>query len=290
MAIKIIAEVGECFNGNFDTALTMIEEAKKAGCDVVKFQLLDMDEVADDDPEYDWFASLDLYPERIDKLIKHAKDNGIEILFTPVSIKTAQWIKDAGQKWVKIASSFVRKTELLEFINDNFEEVIVSTGMAELNEVEAVIKLLNKPAKVSVLHCISEYPTGPLLDERGLCALAEKDVHLNMMKILKDRYPDMEIGYSDHTDDIWAPIAAAAAGADIIEKHFTMDRQTPIDHYNNGDVYMGTDHVLSIEPDKLKEMVEGIRRMEMILGPIEWQRTEGEIILRNFLRERYQQR
>lgn len=290
MGTMIIAEVGECFNGVFENALKMIKEAKNADCDVVKFQLLDMDEVDKEDPEYDWFASLDLNPTKIQQLISCANENDIKILFTPVSVKTAEWIFDAGQKWVKIASSFVTKKELLEYINGHFEEVIVSTGMAELGEIEDVLKCLDKVEKISILHCISEYPTGPLLEMRGLKALDEKDVHLNMMRILMSKFTDKTIGYSDHTDDIWAPIAAVAAGAEIIEKHFTLDRSTPIRHYNDGNVYMGTDHVLSVEPDQLRAMCEGIRRVEAILGPDRWERTEGEIILRNFLRGRYQER
>ena len=207
-----------------------------------------------------------------------------------MSVNTAQTMLLAGEKKVKIASSFVRKKELLEFINDNFEIVYMSTGMAELDEVRDAIKLLNKPKEIILLHCISEYPTGPLLEERGLVSLDEKDVKLNMMLILKSMYPNLKVGYSDHTDDIWAPITAAAMGADVIEKHITLDRKTPIDHFNQGLEYMGTDHVVSIEPDKLKEMVEGIRRVEKIKGTYTWERTAGEKILLNFLRGRYTER
>ena len=111
-----------------------------------------------------------------------------------------------------------------------------------------------------------------------------------MISILKEEFPNMTIGYSDHTDDIFVPILAAAMGAEIIEKHITMDREEPIKHFHDGDGYMGTDHVLSIEPDKLCEMVRQIRRMEEIRGEKEWKRTEGEMVLRDFLRGRYQER
>ncbi|WWR16282.1 N-acetylneuraminate synthase family protein [Lachnospiraceae bacterium JLR.KK008] len=290
MRTKIIAEVGECFNGNLDTAYQMIEEAKKAGCDIVKFQLLDMDEVAMDDPEYDWFAKLNLPPEKIASLIRKAEECGIGILFTPVSVKTAQFIYEAGQKSVKIASSFINKTELLQYINEHFETVYVSTGMAQLEEIAAVIELLNRPQEIIILHCVSEYPTGPLLEERGLCALDEKDVHMNMMGILKMLYPHFQIGYSDHTDTILAPVVAAAMGADVIEKHFTLDRTTPIAHFNRKEEYMGTDHVLSIEPPLLREMVAQIRRTETIRGAWKWERSDGEKILKDFLRGRYTER
>ena len=290
MGASIIAEVGECFNGKIENAIKMIDAAADAKCDIVKFQLLDMSEVAKDDPEYDWFSKLDLPLKKINLLKQHTIEKGLDILFTPVSVNTAQTMLLAGEKMVKIASSFVRKKELLEFINDNFEIVYMSTGMAELDEVRDAIKLLNKPKEIILLHCISEYPTGPLLEERGLVSLDEKDVKLNMMLILKSMYPNLKVGYSDHTDDIWAPITAAAMGADVIEKHITLDRKTPIDHFNQGLEYMGTDHVVSIEPDKLKEMVEGIRRVEKIKGTYTWERTAGEKILLNFLRGRYTER
>lgn len=290
MKTQIIAEVGECFNGNFDTAVEMIRAAKDAGCDVVKFQLLDMEEVAADDPEYGWFSCLSLPQPKMKRLIAEAQKSDIDILFTPVSIRTAEDIYVCGQKKVKIASSFVRKTELLEYINTHFEEVYLSTGMAQLEEVRQAVYSLTKPIKIKILHCISEYPTGPLLEQRGLSALQEKDAHLAMIAILKEEFPNHVIGYSDHTDDIFVPVLAAAMGAEIIEKHITMDRETPIRHFYAGDVYMGTDHVLSIEPDKLREMVQKIRRVETVRGENEWKRTEGEIILRNFLRGRYQER
>lgn len=290
MAVQIIAEVGECFNGDMSVAFQMIQEAKKAGCDVVKFQLLDLDEVKKDDPEYEWFAKIALSAEQVKDLIQVARENNIEPLFTPVSVKTAEYIYEAGLNSVKIASSFINKTDLLEYINDHFLTVYISTGMAELEEISKVINVLDKPDDLLLLHCISEYPTGPLLDIRGLKALEEKDVHMNMMRILKLMYPQYKVGYSDHTDHILAPVVAAAMGAEVVEKHFTLDRETPIKNYELGKEYMGTDHVLSVEPESLREMVEHIRRVENIAGEWKWERSEGEQILRNFLRGRYAER
>ena len=288
--IEIIAEVGECFNGDIETAHRMIKEAKKAGCDVVKFQLLDMDEVATDDPEYEWFAKLDLAPPKLQSLISWAKEERIAILFTPVSVKTAKWLVDESIDTVKIASSFVRKKELLEYINTHFKTVYASTGMSSIEEIEEMLNCLKDVENIKLLHCISEYPTGPLLEQRGLCALDEKDAHLNMMSIMRDSFPNHTVGYSDHTDDLFVPIVASAMGAEIIEKHFTLDRDTPIKHFNEGLEYMGTDHVLSIEPPKLRKMVESIRRVERIKGSMNWERSSGETILMEFLRGRYTER
>lgn len=290
MAVEIIAEVGECFNGSMETAKKMIKEASIAGCDCVKFQLLDMNEVAKDDPEYEWFAKLDLAPPKLQQLISWANEVNIDILFTPVSIRTAKWLLDVGQKKVKIASSFVKKNELIEFIGNNFDEVYASTGMAQLEEITFLLDKLKKVEKIHLLHCISEYPTGPLLEKRGLTAMDEKDAHLNMMLMMKMLFKNCSVGYSDHSDDIFVPLVAVAMGADVIEKHITLDRKEPIEAYYTGKKYMGTDHVLSIEPASLREMVRDIRRIDRIKGDWRWDRSDGERILIDFLRGRYKER
>ena len=290
MAVQVIAEVGECFNGSMERAKRMIKEAAQAGCDIVKFQILDMDEVSADDPEYDWFCKIELDREKIAILKRWAEEEHIDILFTPVSVKTACFLVEEGIHTVKIASSFIRKKELIEYINDHFRTVYVSTGMADLDEVRKVVQILKKPEEVIILHCISEYPTGPLLEQRGLKALDEQDAHLNMIHILKKEFPTYRIGYSDHTDGIFVPVIAAAMGAEVIEKHFTLDRETPIHNYVQKKEYMGTDHALSIEPGDLRKMVEFIRRVEACQGDMEWNRSKGEIILRDFLRGRYTER
>lgn len=290
MATEIIAEVGECFNGDMETAHKLIKEAKKSGCDTVKFQILDIQEVAEDDPEYEWFLKISFDLEKIKKLICWSKEENIQILFTPVSVRTAEMMVLAGCKRVKIASSFIKKKELLKYINEKFDEVIISTGMASLDQINNIIQFFGDGKKVSILHCISEYPTGPLLEQRGLKALDEKDVHMQMMSIIKKLYPDKIVGYSDHTDDILAPVVAVSMGAEIIEKHITLDKKTPINNFINGLEYMGTDHVLSIEVDQLNVMVSLIRRTEKIKGDWSWKRSEGENILLEFLTNRYKER
>lgn len=290
MAVQIIAEIGECFNGSMERARRMIKEAARSGCDIVKFQILDMDEVAVSDPEYDWFCKIELDRGKISLLSKWAENEHIDILFTPVSLKTASFLVEEGIHTVKIASSFIRKMELIEYINNHFRRVYVSTGMANLEEVRTAVQSLKKPEEVIILHCVSEYPTGPLLEQCGLKALDEQDAHLNMISILKREFPHYRIGYSDHTDGIFVPAVAAAMGAEVIEKHFTLDRQTPICNYIEKKEYMGTDHVLSVEPDDLKKMVELIRRIEACQGDMKWSRSKGEILLRDFLRGRYTER
>ena len=155
MRTVIIGEVGECFNGDFNVALKMIEEIKKAGCDIVKFQLLDLAEVSFDDPERDWFQKLELQSEKIKKLMKHAELYQIGILFTPVSVKTASWMYELGCQEVKIASSFLKKKELLTYINDHFQTIYISTGMAALSEIQQTLDQFDRDKDIYILHCIS---------------------------------------------------------------------------------------------------------------------------------------
>lgn len=108
-----------------------------------------------------------------------------------------------------------------------------------------------------------------------------------MMIILKKSFPQYKIGYSDHTVGLLAPICAVAAGAEVIEKHITLDRSRPVELYNSGKGYLGTDHIFSLEPDELREMVRQIRQVEKILGDWKWERTEGEKILKDFLVSRF---
>ena len=156
MAVQIIAEVGECFNGSMECAQKMIKEAAQAGCDIVKFQILDMDEVSPNDPEYDWFQKIELDRNKINLLIQWAKEVDIQILFTPVSVKTAEYLYMEGIDTVKIASSFIRKMEVLEYINNHFYKVYLSTGMADLEEIRNAVNILDKPTEIVILHCISE--------------------------------------------------------------------------------------------------------------------------------------
>lgn len=283
----IIAEVGECFNGEMTAARKLIHAAKAAGCDIVKFQTLDSANISADDPEREWFEKISLDPEKIRVLIKAARKEKIEILFTPENIKTCRWLIDAGMTSVKIASSCANDLELIEYINRHFRKVFISTGMATLREVSLAVSRLNKVRDLAILHCISEYPTGPLLEQRSLRALASENVRMNMMMMLQERYPRRTIGYSDHTGGILAPLVAVAMGARVIEKHITLDRKTPIDNFRKGRAYLGTDHILSLEPDELKQMVRQIREVETMFGPWKWERTPGEKILRQFLRTRF---
>lgn len=283
----IIAEIGECFNGDLQRAKKLITIAKDAGCDIVKFQTLDYENISIDDPERDWFLRIALNPKKINFLIRHARKIDITILFTPENIKTAKWILDEGLGAVKIASSSILDMNFIKFVNNNFKKAFLSTGMASLHDVERAVSALNKVDDLYIMHCVSEYPTGPLLNKRGLKVLAHEDVRLNMMKMLIKLFPRYRIGYSDHTAGILACVAAVASGAKVIEKHITIDRDKFVKSFGKGKDYFGTDHILSLEPNELKEMVSQIREVEKMFLVKSWCRSDGEKILKIFLRKRF---
>jgi len=283
----VIAEVGECFNGDLKTAKKLVQGSKRAGCDFVKFQTLDSEAISEYDPEKKWLRKVSLDIKKIRLLKGYADRLGINILFTPENVKTAQWLLGLGIKEAKIASALIHDIDLLKFLNRNFIRIFISTGMASLGEVKKAVKLLKNIKDLYIMHCISEYPTGPLLEKRGLRALALEDVRLNMMRMLIQLFPKHKIGYSDHTDGILAPVIAVAMGARVIEKHITLDRKIPIRNFKGGRKYLGTDHVLSLEPQELKEMVKQVRNVESMLGSWKWERSDGEKILKRFLIERF---
>jgi len=276
----IIAEVGECWNGELETARKLINAAAHAGCDYVKFQTLDSEGIRDSDPEAKWFRKVALTPGLMHVFRTWADLYKIKLLFTPENVRTAEWVADMRLPEVKVASSSIVDYELLEFVKDNFDTIFLSTGMASAEEVSAAVGFLSSSTYLYLMHCISEYPTGPLLEKRGLKALNEADVNLNMMKVLASKYL-CKVGYSDHTAGILAPVSAVAMGAEVIEKHICWDRRDGLAFHD------GTDYVLSAEPWELKEMVDQIRRVEKMKGSGNWQRTGGELLLKDFLRGRF---
>lgn len=285
----VIAEIGECWNGDRVQAKKLIGIAANAGCDYVKFQTLDKNTIRENDPEKEWFLKVALSEEMIGFIIKEAARNRIRPLFTPANAKKAKMLKEQFKlSEVKIASSVAHDKEAVKYCAKNFRTIFLSTGMSSLSEVKAMVnRFKDSRAKLYLLHCISEYPTGPLLKKRGLASLSENDVHLRMMLILKEKFPHCGIGYSDHTQGTLACILAVAAGAEVIEKHVTLDRRTPLELYKSGKGYLGTDHVLSLEPSEFIDLVRQIRQVEKIFGSPKWKRTEGEMMLKNFLVGRF---
>ena len=259
--VQIIAEIGVNHNGQMDLAYQLIDVAKDAGADVVKFQtsipnlLISKHaikaeyQLASTDPnetQLEMCNKLAFPLENFDDLKLYAEKKGIEFLSTPFDLVSIDYLNQLGLNSFKIPSGEITNLPYLRKIGGLDKKVIMSSGMAELSEIQEAINVLTesgtKKNKITVLHCNTAYPT-PF-----------KDVNLKAMITIHEEL-GVEVGYSDHTLGIEIPIAAVALGATVIEKHFTLDRTFP-----------GPDHQASLEPDELKLMVLAIRNLEKALG------------------------
>lgn len=270
--VIIIAEAGVNHNGNIDLAKRLIEKAKEAGADYVKFQTVRSPEsvtsrfaqmadyqrrnVKKDESQLEMIKSLVLPLSDFSILKDYCDDTGIRFLSTPFDKESIDALVKIGMDYMKVPSGEITNLPYLRKVAQQGLPVIMSTGMCELDEVKCALEVLYQngltPNDVTLLHCNTEYPT-PF-----------QDVNLKAMLTLKSEF-GVKVGYSDHTKGIEVPIAAVALGAEVIEKHFTLDRTLP-----------GPDHVASLEPDELKMMVDSIRNIEKAIGNGEKKTTESE--------------
>jgi N,N'-diacetyllegionaminate synthase len=261
MHTSIIAEAGVNHNGDINLAKEMVEVAAECGADFIKFQTFKADELVtqkaskakyqqsdknDSESQYEILKKLELTSSVHQDLFEHCKRSGIQFLSTAFDIPSADMLKELGQNVFKIASGEITNLPLLRHIGGFNSDVIISSGMSTIKEISNAISAVEtagtKKDQITVLHCTTSYP------------LPMSDVNLNAMrKIAKDL--QVKIGYSDHTLGIEIPIAAVALGAQIVEKHFTLDRELP-----------GPDHRASLIPTELRSMVEAIRNIEVALG------------------------
>ena len=257
--IFIIAEAGDNHNGNLELAFQLVDKAAQAGADCVKFQTFVTEEVISkraekaeyqkestgaDESQYEMVKKLELTFDNFRQLQQYAKEKGLMFLSTPFDIPSVDFLNSIDIPCFKIPSGEITNLPYLIRIAQTGRDIILSTGMAEIEEIEAAVKALreNGAGEISLLHCNTEYPT-PM-----------EDVYLRDMLTLKEKFR-VRVVYSYNTKGIEVPIAAAAMGAEIIEKHFTLDHNME-----------GPDHKASLEPDELKAMVEGIRNIEKALG------------------------
>ena len=258
----IIAEAGVNHNGSLDMAKQLIEAAANAGVDFVKFQTFKADLLVSksakkaeyqknnlndgDDYQYTMLKKLELNERMHFELIAHCNLHGIRFLSTGFDKDSIDFLDRLNIPFYKIPSGEITNKPYLQQIASKGRPVIVSTGMANMEEVKAATSVLEKngiPKKqITVLHCNTEYPT-PM-----------DDVNLKAMWHIRDEL-GVPFGYSDHTQGIEVPIAAVALGATVIEKHFTLDKSLP-----------GPDHKASLEPNELKEMVRAIRNIEKAIS------------------------
>lgn len=257
--IFIIAEAGVNHNGDVNTAKQLIDAAAQSGADAVKFQTFigekcissraqkaayQKQAVGEAGSQLDMVKKLELPHEDFSILKEYCGEKKIMFMSTAFDIDSARFLNDIGVEVFKIPSGEITNFPLLKMIGQFHKKVIMSTGMSEMPEIKAAVDVLRQygTEDISILHCNTQYPT-PM-----------EDVNLRAMQQLKDELK-LPVGYSDHTLGIEVPVAAAALGAEIIEKHFTLDKNME-----------GPDHRASLEPDELKKMVEGIRNVEKALG------------------------
>ncbi len=258
--VFIIAEAGVNHNGRIDLAYQLIDAAKEAGADAIKFQTFKAENVVSrlapkaeyqkkttgsNESQLGMIKKLELSFEDFVKLKKYCDKKGIMFLSTPFDHQSIDFLYDLVDMY-KIPSGEIINYPYLKYIAAKNKPIIMSTGMANLGEVESAIDILvksgTKKENITILHCTTNYP----------CPY--KEVNLKAMLTLKEVFK-LTVGYSDHTLGIEVPIAAVAMGAKIIEKHFTLDKKLP-----------GPDHKASLEPGELKEMIKAIRNIEMALG------------------------
>jgi N,N'-diacetyllegionaminate synthase len=273
MSVFIIAEAGVNHNGSIDIAKQMIDVAVDAGADAVKFQtfktenlLSEKAEKADyqkestdsSESQFDMLKKLELDLNEHKELIDYCKEKKILFLSTPFDHDSINLLNNLGLKIFKIPSGEITNLPYLRHIGSLNKQVILSTGMSNIQEVQDALFILvssGTPKKnITVLHANTMYPT-PM-----------EDVNLNAMLTVK-RELDVAIGYSDHTLGIEVDIAAVAMGASVIEKHFTLD--------SNMD---GPDQIASLDPEKLKAMVHSIRNVEKALGSYEKKPSPSESV------------
>ena len=255
MSVLIIAEAGVNHNGSLDLALKMVDEAKRAGADIVKFQTAIPEKViskyadkaeyqkkttGNEESQLEMCKRIHLKLSDYDIIKKYCEEVGIEFLSTPFDLESIDYLEKLGMRLWKIPSGEITNLPYLIKIAKTGKPVIMSTGMSELNEVEEAVNVLkeNGAGEITLLHCTTEYPA-PF-----------ESVNLRAMNTLREKF-GTEVGYSDHTVGFEAAVAAAVLGASVVEKHFTLNHNME-----------GPDHKASLEPEEFEVMVNNIRLIE----------------------------
>jgi N,N'-diacetyllegionaminate synthase len=261
MKTLIIAEAGVNHNGDIQLAKKLIDTAADAGADLVKFQTFSADRLVTEnaakadyqklatdsvESQHTMLRKLELTEAMHHELITHCALRNIGFFSTGFDIESINMLLSMGQEIFKIPSGEITNLPYLRHIGKLGKEIILSTGMSSMDEIESAIYALEKSgtprARITVLHCTTAYPV-PM-----------SDVNLRAIESIRTKF-EVNVGYSDHTLGIEISLAAVALGASVIEKHFTLDRTLP-----------GPDHKASLEPNELKSMIDGIRNIEGALG------------------------
>jgi N,N'-diacetyllegionaminate synthase len=260
MAVYIIAEAGVNHNGKLDLAIQLCDAAKEAGADAIKFQTWKTEKIvtksaalatyqheninSKSQSQFEMLKALELSYDDFRIIQTYCKKIGIEFLSTPDEEYSLQFLSTLNLPFIKLGSGEVTNIPYLKKVGALKKDVLLSTGMTYLSDVDIAYRTLleSGATSVSLMHCTTNYP----------CPMNE--VNLQAMQTLKYAF-NCKVGYSDHTMGIEIPIAAVAMGAEIIEKHFTLDQEMD-----------GPDHKASLNPMQLKDMIAAIRNIEKALG------------------------
>lgn len=270
MSVYIIAEAGVNHNGDIEIAKKMIDEAKAFGADCIKFQTFISENIVSknakkaeyqtnntkkNDSQLEMLKGLELSFNQFEELKVYCENLEIDFLSTPFDLDSIDFLHGLGMTKWKIPSGDITNLPYLEKIAKYNEPIILSTGMATVDEITQSIDLIRKFNKndITLLHCTTEYPAP--FDE----------INLRVLNTLSKKY-NVDVGYSDHTKGIEVSIAATALGAKIIEKHFTLDCNMK-----------GPDHKASLEPFEFKKLVNSIRNVEKALGNEKKQPSKSEL-------------
>lgn len=273
-----IVEAGVNHNGSLELAKKLVDEAVFAEADIIKFQTFVAEELVTksaqkaeyqkknsngDRTQYQMLKGLELKKEEFKELKKYCEFKGIEFLSTAFDFKSINFLNELGMSQWKIPSGEITNLPYLIKIAKLGKPIILSTGMSTLDEVEIAVDILKKNGAedITLLHCTTEYPA------------PYADVNLKAMDTLKEKF-GCKVGYSDHTEGIEVAIAAVAMGAEVIEKHFTLDKNMD-----------GPDHKASLEPSELRQMIESIRNIELAIGTGEKAPALSEIKNMNIARK-----
>lgn len=259
MSVYIIAEAGVNHNGDLNLAKEMVDCAKEAGADCIKFQTFKSENLVSkfaekanyqkrqtqsNESQLEMLKKLELSYNDFLELNDFCKSKNIDFLSTAFDLDSIEFLSKLDMKKWKIPSGEVTNLPYLIRVAKQKKPIILSTGMCTMKEIKDALDVLyrNGAKDITILHCTTEYPA-PF-----------KEVNLNAMKTLEKQFK-LPVGYSDHTVGIEIPIAAVALGAIVIEKHFTLNRNME-----------GPDHKASLEPDELRDMVKAIRNVEVAMG------------------------
>jgi len=280
MKTFIIAEAGVNHNGSVTIAKKLIDAAIKTGADAIKFQSFIADKIVrrdapkaeyqkrwtgQEESQYGMLKRLELSRDAHKTLIEYCKSKKIEFLSSPFDLDSIELLHKLGIRRFKIPSGEITNLPYLRRIGSLHAQVILSTGMAYIGEVEQALNALvssgTEKDDIIILHCNTEYPT------------RMEDVNLRAMVTMRDVFK-VKVGYSDHTTGIEIPIAAVALGASAIEKHFTLDKKME-----------GPDHKASLDPVEFQNMVRAIRNIEKALGSSAKKPSRSEIKNRKIVRK-----